>query len=138
MGEYEQPKASIEVGQSSFEKKELERECEARHLAVVRERESCNSDPRCLAREMLESIGWGSQWGCLDSLVWRESRWDASAQNPRSTAYGLFQFLSSTRAQYPVYNDGIKGQLEGGLEYVRDRYGDACGAWSFWQSNHYY
>ncbi|GGV78398.1 hypothetical protein GCM10010294_47250 [Streptomyces griseoloalbus] len=29
-------------------------------------------------------------------------------------------------------------QIEWGLDYMKDRYGSACDAWSFWQSNGWY
>lgn len=29
-------------------------------------------------------------------------------------------------------------QIEWGLDYMKDRYGSACDAWSFWQANGWY
>ena len=29
-------------------------------------------------------------------------------------------------------------QIKWGLDYMKDRYGSACDAWSFWQSNNWY
>jgi membrane-bound lytic murein transglycosylase MltF len=84
--------------------------------------------------------GWDdSHWGSLDALVTHESGWNPTAQNPTSTAYGLFQFLDATWA-------GVGGsktsdpdlQIEYGLRYVKNRYGSPKGAWSFWQDHHWY
>ncbi|MBU5900557.1 transglycosylase SLT domain-containing protein, partial [Vibrio cholerae O1] len=49
-----------------------------------------------MAKQMLEAMGWGDQWGDLNWLVNKESSWNPNAQNPTSTAYGLFQFLNGT------------------------------------------
>jgi hypothetical protein len=40
---------------------------------------------------------WGSeQWDFLDKLVNKESRWNHKAQNPKSSAFGIGQFINST------------------------------------------
>src|SRR5213078_4679023 len=41
-------------------------------------------------------LGWGDQWDSLRQLVMHESGFNNEAQNPTSTAYGMFQFLDST------------------------------------------
>jgi hypothetical protein len=33
------------------------------------------------------------EWKCLDKLIIRESNWNTYADNPRSSAYGIFQAL---------------------------------------------
>lgn len=77
-------------------------------------------------------------------LVGRESSWNPSAKNPTSTAYGLFQFLDTTRAnyskRYPQYNymRSPYDQTMLGIQYVRDRYGDPVKALQFWDKNKWY
>lgn len=92
------------------------------------------------AYDAMITKGWDdSHWGSLDALVTHESGWNPTAQNPTSTAYGLFQFLDATWA-------GVGGsktsdpdlQIEYGLRYVKNRYGSPKGAWSFWQDHHWY
>ena len=62
------------------------------------------------------------QFYCLDEIVYKESRWNPKANNPRSTAYGLFQVLKSKE------KDPIK-QIDQGLKYINHRYnGCACTA----------
>jgi len=62
------------------------------------------------------------QFYCLDEIVFKESRWNPKANNPRSTAYGLFQVLKSKE------KDPIK-QIDQGLKYINHRYnGCACTA----------
>ena len=62
------------------------------------------------------------QFYCLDQIIFKESRWNPKANNPRSTAYGLFQVLKSKE------KDPIK-QIDQGLKYINHRYdGCACKA----------
>lgn len=62
------------------------------------------------------------QFYCLDEIVWKESRWNYKAKNPKSSAYGLFQILKSKE------HDPIK-QIDNGLKYINARYqGCACKA----------
>ena len=62
------------------------------------------------------------QFYCLDEIVYKESRWNYKAKNPKSSAYGLFQVLNSKE------KDPIK-QIDQGLKYINHRYnGCACKA----------
>jgi hypothetical protein len=62
------------------------------------------------------------QFYCLDEIVFKESRWNPKAKNPKSSAYGLFQILKSKE------KDPIK-QIDLGLKYLDRRYdGCACKA----------
>lgn len=92
-----------------------------------------------MAKQMLENGGMGDQFGDLDWLLKRESGWNPKAQNPSSSAYGLFQFLDSTwRSVGGTKTSDPKKQLEYGLKYIQQRYGDVRGARSFWERNHWY
>jgi SLT domain-containing protein len=63
----------------------------------------------------------------------------SKAQNPTSTAYGLFQFLNGTWGTVGgSKTSDPKKQLEYGLKYIQQRYGDVRGARSFWERNHWY
>lgn len=86
---------------------------------------------------------WGtdSYWPALDQLIYHESSWNPYADNPTSSAYGLFQFLNSTRANYGIgMNASIADQIRTGLQYIWDRYQNPNNAWSLWQSRspHWY
>jgi membrane-bound lytic murein transglycosylase MltF len=62
------------------------------------------------------------QFYCLDEIVYKESRWNYKAKNPKSSASGLFQVLNSKE------KDPIK-QIDQGLKYINHRYnGCACTA----------
>jgi hypothetical protein len=92
-----------------------------------------------MVRQMAAEMGWGDdQWGALEELVTRESSWNPTAQNPTSTAYGLFQFLDSTWANYGQKTSDPAAQARAGLAYIRDRYGSPQAALSFHDKNNYY
>jgi TP901 family phage tail tape measure protein len=84
-------------------------------------------------------IGWGDQWSSLYQLLMKESGFNPTAQNPTSTAYGMFQFTDGTWA-----GTGIKKtsdpwkQTQAGLKYIKNRYDDPNGAWDFWQTHNWY
>ena len=58
-----------------------------------------NGTPPGTVKSTVQSVaaryGWGagSDWSALDWIIQRESGWNPGAKNPRSTAFGLFQFL---------------------------------------------
>ncbi|MTD55706.1 aggregation-promoting factor C-terminal-like domain-containing protein [Amycolatopsis pithecellobii] len=76
-------------------------------------------------------FGWTSpeQVNATDYLLMRESSYNNVAQNPTSTAYGMFQFLNSTWGGYgvPKTSDPALQALAGG-RYIQSRYGDPIGA----------
>jgi hypothetical protein len=73
-------------------------------------------------------FGWGSQLAQLNYVMMRESGYNNTAQNPTSTAYGMFQFLDSTWAAYgPKTSDPYLQGLYG-LEYIKSRYGSPAAA----------
>jgi hypothetical protein len=100
---------------------------------------AANGPVKQMAREVLEKMGWGDQWSDLDWLVTKESGWNPNAQNPTSTAYGLFQFLNSTWGSVGATktSDPLK-QIQAGLKYIQQRYGDVRGARRFWERNNWY
>lgn len=100
---------------------------------------AANGPVKAMAREVLEKMGWGDQWADLDWLVTRESGWNPNAQNPTSTAYGLFQFLNGTWGSVGATktSDPLR-QIQAGLKYIQQRYGDVRGARRFWERNNWY
>ncbi|HET9558562.1 MAG TPA: hypothetical protein VFS70_15590 [Actinomycetota bacterium] len=74
-------------------------------------------------------------------IIMKESGGDPTADNPRSTAFGLGQLLIDGRRHYLGANaDTIDCglQLQAFRGYVRDRYGTAENARSFWLSHGWY
>ncbi|MGY1724438.1 aggregation-promoting factor C-terminal-like domain-containing protein [Blastococcus sp. SYSU DS0533] len=84
-------------------------------------------------------VGSAGEFSCLESLWGKESGWNPNAQNPRSTAYGIAQFLDSTWAGTGIAktSDGYR-QIDAGLIYINNRYGSPCGAWAHSQSVGWY
>lgn len=69
---------------------------------------------------------------CYFKLVDRESKWNPLAQNPKSTAFGIGQFLNTTWALV----DSKKtvdpyDQIDAMIKYVNLIYGDGCKALDF-------
>src|SRR4029077_12588761 len=79
-------------------------------------------------KAVADRYGWGTgvQWNDLSMLIQRESGWDPNAANPRSSARGLFQKMTSVHG--PV-EPTPTGQAEWGLNYIKSRYGNPAGAW---------
>lgn len=74
-------------------------------------------------------------------LVARESSFNPSAKNPKSSAAGLFQFLDGTRKKYggsKVDWDDPYQQALAGLKYIKDRYKTPEKALQFWDKNKWY
>jgi SLT domain-containing protein/phage-related protein len=86
------------------------------------------------------AYGWtGNQLGALRELVNRESSWNPNAQNPTSTAYGLFQFLDSTWGAYGFKKSSNPDvQIRAGLRYIKSRYGSPLAALGFHNSHNWY
>ncbi|MGQ3385298.1 tape measure protein [Glutamicibacter sp. TV12E] len=91
-------------------------------------------------RNVANGYGWGSgrQWDSLSKLINKESSWNPNAQNPSSTAYGLFQFLNGTWGSYGAKTSDPTGQAKAGLKYISQRYGDPEKAWAFHKRNNWY
>ena len=95
---------------------------------AFQENSSAVSKPKELKVNTLKQITFHKmnynfeQFYCLDEIVYKESRWNYKAKNPKSSAYGLFQVLKSKE------KDPIK-QIDQGLKYINHRYdGCACKA----------
>jgi hypothetical protein len=74
-------------------------------------------------------------------IIMKESGGDPTADNPRSTAFGLGQLLIDGRRHYLGANADTTDcalQLQAFRGYVRDRYGTAENARAFWVSHGWY
>ena len=96
-----------------------------------------------VVRTIAGGRGWGSgpEWDALYQLVQHESGFNSNAQNPTSSAYGLFQFLDSTWGSVGASKTADPwSQTAAGLRYIANAYGDPINAWSKWQSRspHWY
>lgn len=90
-------------------------------------------DPRAYVKRTARAAGYDrQQWRCLDEIIHRESRWNPKADNPDSTAFGLFQMLRLDPAT------DLAKMTRLGLKYIHHRYGDACEALAFHNKNGWY
>ncbi|MDX6351261.1 MAG: hypothetical protein QOF84_6051 [Streptomyces sp.] len=85
-------------------------------------------------------IGDSSQYQCFTNIVKRESGWNYTATNASSGAYGLVQALPGSKMSSAGadWRTNPATQIKWGLNYMNSRYNSPCGAWSFWQANHWY
>jgi resuscitation-promoting factor RpfB len=98
-----------------------------------------------LGKRMAAQRGWtGSQWGCLDALWEKESRWSADAVETAYTgpgtptyAYGIPQ-ANPADFGHPYPLGDARPQIAWGLRYIADRYGTPCSAWSHEESDNWY
>ena len=93
-----------------------------------------------IAHGLLGSYGFAtSQWGCLLDLWNQESGWRYNAANP-SGAYGIPQALpgSLMASAGPDWLTDPTTQINWGLGYIKQRYGNPCGAWAHEQSFGWY
>jgi hypothetical protein len=85
-------------------------------------------------------FGWtGPEWNATIQLLMQESGFNNTAQNPTSTAYGMFQFLNSTWGGYgiPKTSDPTQQAIAGG-RYIKARYGDPLGAENHERAYHWF
>lgn len=86
---------------------------------------------RDLGRQLAAQRGWGAdQFGCLDRLWTHESNWETTADNPRSSAYGIPQALPGSKmsSHGADWRTSARTQILWGLDYIAGRYGTPCSA----------
>lgn len=98
------------------------------------------SDVKSLFKQGLrEAWRQGPEWDASDYIVDHESSWDPKARNPESGAFGLGQWLGSTKDQYlPDENPDPTVQGKAFDGYVGDRYGLPTKAKEFWDAHNWY
>jgi hypothetical protein len=72
------------------------------------------------------------EWNALFTLWHKESRWDYTADNPRSSAYGIPQMLNMDEGT------PMARQIELGLKYIQHRYDTPSKALAFHNRNGWY
>lgn len=98
----------------------------------LRYRAQTPAGAREVGAALVEAEGWPArQFDCLNSL-WgdHESGWDWSADNPKSSAYGIPQALPGSKMASHGKDWRTNGyvQITWGLDYIKDRYDTPCGA----------
>lgn len=94
------------------------------------------------AKQMARRRFGKGHWPELKELVHRESSWNPQADNPTSSAYGLFQFLDDTwKSGYGGLHNPTSNpykQVKAGLDYIAQRYGSPTKALNFHTNNNWY
>jgi hypothetical protein len=115
---------------------------EAARKAQIAQQVSRNTvrDPRSYALLLLQERGWAGQFTCLNLLWNRESGWNYQAYNSSSGAYGIPQALPGYKMATIAsdWRTNPATQIKWGLNYIADRYGTPCGAWSHSQATGWY
>lgn len=109
---------------------------------------------KAAVQSVFATKGWGggNQWAALDWLVGHESGWNPRAQNPVSSASGLFQHVDGTWiANRPagvlathMKDATITAQAQAGMKYIGTGgngarpFRDPLSAKSFWETHHWY
>lgn len=76
---------------------------------------------------------WGiSEFRALKKLWGKESAWDHTADNPKSSAFGIPQLLKM-KPTTPAPE-----QIARGLAYIQHRYGKPSVAWAHWRKHGWY
>ena len=73
-----------------------------------------------------------SEFRALAKLWGKESAWDHTAANPKSSAYGIPQLLK-LKPETPAPE-----QIARGLAYIEHRYGKPSVAWAHWRKHGWY
>jgi hypothetical protein len=109
--------------------------------AVTRSEDLTQADPKTLARALMPLYGLSTaQFSCVDNIWEQESHWNVHADNPSSSAYGIPQALPGSKMSSagPDWQNSAETQIRWGLNYIAERYGSACAAWSFKEAHGWY
>ena len=101
-----------------------------------------SGSPKDIALRMVQDQGWSADQfhDCLEPLWERESNWNHTAQNPSSGAYGIPQSLPGDKmaTHGDDWQTNPATQIAWGIDYIKGRYGDPCGAWAHSEANNWY
>jgi len=111
---------------------------EERPAVIPREVERPTTPQEYAKKRVIEK--WGEeQWEDFNKLIMKESGWNPKAQNPRSTAYGLGQFLNSTwKLVGCEKSDDFKIQIDCTIDYIAKGYETPQKALQFHRGHNYY
>ncbi|MFG2877824.1 transglycosylase SLT domain-containing protein [Streptomyces sp. NPDC048337] len=91
---------------------------------------------KAIAQQMVPA----GQFQCFSNIINQESTWNYKAVNSSSGAYGLVQALPGSKmaSAGADWRTNPATQIKWGLNYMNERYGSPCSAWSFHQANGWY
>ncbi|MFJ7591870.1 transglycosylase SLT domain-containing protein [Streptomyces sp. NPDC097617] len=122
-------------------KRKAERETAARSATRDASRLSEQSSyTTAQIQAMARQIVGADQFQCFSNIVEHESTWNHRAVNPTSGAYGLVQAYPASKMSTvgADWRTNPATQIKWGVNYMNQRYGSPCQAWSYWQTHHSY
>lgn len=96
---------------------------------------------KAYALSILGDYGWSAaEMTALNTLWEKESNWKTTATNASSGAYGIVQSLPAGKmaSAGADWQTNYQTQIKWGLNYIDDRYGTPCSAWSHSRSHNWY
>ncbi|MFG2342151.1 transglycosylase SLT domain-containing protein [Streptomyces yangpuensis] len=133
----EAQKAADEKAKKEREAKEVASRSAARDAGDFAVQSSYTvAQVKAIAQQMVPA----GQFQCFSNIINQESTWNYLAVNKSSGAYGLVQALPGTKmaSAGADWRTNPATQIKWGLNYMEDRYGSPCAAWSFHQANGWY
>ncbi|MFD4244174.1 transglycosylase SLT domain-containing protein [Streptomyces sp. NPDC058525] len=133
----EAQKAADEKAKKEREAKEVASRSAARDAGDFAVQSSYTvAQVKAIAQQMVPA----GQFQCFSNIINQESTWNYLAVNKSSGAYGLVQALPGSKmaSAGADWRTNPATQIKWGLNYMEDRYGSPCGAWSFHQANGWY
>jgi hypothetical protein len=133
----EAQKAADEKAKKDREAKEVASRSAARDAGDFAVQSSYTvAQVKAIAQQMVPA----GQFQCFSNIINQESTWNYLAVNKSSGAYGLVQALPGSKmaSAGADWRTNPATQIKWGLNYMEDRYGSPCSAWSFHQANGWY
>mgnify|MGYP006279354839 CR=1 FL=1 len=87
---------------------------------------------KALISAQYEEWDTNSEFKALSKLWGKESAWDHTADNPKSSAFGIPQLMGLAPTT------PAPEQIARGLEYIKYRYGKPSVAWAHWRKHGWY
>lgn len=110
----------------------MERWCGTQPIVLVSISEMKKMAKQIARGKVLATYKSNYEWKALFTLWNKESRWDYTADNPRSSAYGIPQMLNMPE------DTPMMKQIDLGLKYIQHRYGSPSRALAFHNQNGWY
>ncbi|MFE7181166.1 aggregation-promoting factor C-terminal-like domain-containing protein [Streptomyces erythrochromogenes] len=133
----EAQKAADEKAKKEREEKEVASRSAARDAGDFAPQSSYTvAQVKAIAQQMVPA----GQFQCFSKIINQESTWNYLAVNKSSGAYGLVQALPGSKmaSAGADWRTNPATQIKWGLNYMEDRYGSPCAAWTFHQANGWY
>ena len=132
-----EPLVAVEQGQATFSPLKGVLEARESNAEVASRSKAQFTDPKSQGailayQHYLKQNVPSKELQCYFNIIDRESKWNPLADNPKSTAFGLGQFLDSTWGLVDSKKtNNPYAQLDAMIKYVDLVYEDGCKAWDF-------